>query len=56
MNYLAEEYGVNFSVSGASASGTGAYVKSQDLTPGTRVPKGTVVALVFDIPAVTFAD
>lgn len=56
VNYLAEEYGVNFSVSGASASGTGAYVKSQDLTPGTRVPKGTVVALVFDIPAVTFAD
>ncbi|MBR4626203.1 MAG: PASTA domain-containing protein [Ruminococcus sp.] len=56
VNYLAEEYGVNFAVSGASASAAGATVQSQDIAPGTRVPKGTVVKLVFETPSVDFAD
>lgn len=47
---------LNYSVTGASPSAAGAYVAEQSYTPGTMVPKGTVIELEFKLPEVLFAD
>ena len=53
---LAEQYGVNIAVTGASPSAAGAVVDKQSYDYGTTVTKGTVIELEFKVPEVVFAD
>ena len=55
-NALAEQYGINIAVSGASPSAPGAVVDKQSIEYGSTVSKGTVVVLEFRVPEVVFAD
>ena len=55
-NALAEQYGLNIAVSGASPSAVGATVNKQSIDYGSTVSKGTVIELEFKIPDVVFAD
>ena len=55
-NALAEQYGLNIAVSGASPSAVGATVDKQSIEYGSTVTKGTVIELEFKIPEVKFAD
>ena len=55
-NALAEQYGLNIAVSGASPSAPGAMIDKQSIDYGSTVSKGTVIELEFKIPDVKFAD
>lgn len=55
-NAIAEQYGLNIAVSGASPSAAGATVDKQSIEFGSTVSKGTVIELEFKVPEVVFAD
>ena len=46
-NQKAADAGVNISIVGAALTGSNAVSTSQDLSPGTKVPPGTVVTVTF---------
>ena len=55
-NAIAEQYGLNIAISGASPSAAGATVGKQSIDYGSTVSKGTVIELEFKVPDVVFAD